>query len=169
MLLSAATYGAPNITSKPKQITLNSDGTLECHASGGYPGGQIRWFDEDGKEKTEDAHMLATPMDGGLFQLSSRLKLQKRSISSKYTCAVFNASGGKDGEATCDFTCEATCEVTCESKTEGRCRFRLPGSVLLLSTTTTSFSCWCSLSYGGCKSVTSHKPLFVGTGVVRKP
>lgn len=115
-----AKYGAPTITSRPKKITLNSGGTLECRASGGYPKGQIRWFDENGKEKTEDAKMLATPMDGGLFQLSSRLTLQKRSISSKYNCTVFNASGRLDGEVTCDFTCEATCEVKCGPTMEGQ-------------------------------------------------
>lgn len=170
VLLSAAKYRPPTITSTPKKIALNSDGILECRASGGYPEGRIRWFDEKGKEKMEDAQMPATPMDGGLFQLTSRLKLQKRSISSKYNCTVFSASGGLDGEVTCDFTCEATCEVTCEPKLEGTCCFRLLGSVLLLSTTaTTLFSCCCSLRYGGCKCVTSHKPLFVGTGVGRKP
>uniref|UniRef100_A0A3B5K7W9 Ig-like domain-containing protein n=2 Tax=Takifugu rubripes TaxID=31033 RepID=A0A3B5K7W9_TAKRU len=119
-LIVTAKYRAPTITSRPKKITLNSGGTLECRASGGYPKGQIRWFDENGKEKTEDAKMLATPMDGGLFQLSSRLTLQKRSISSKYNCTVFNASGGLDGEVTCDFTCEATCEVKCGPTTEER-------------------------------------------------
>ncbi|XP_056890603.1 butyrophilin-like protein 10 isoform X2 [Takifugu flavidus] len=112
-LIVTAKYGTPTITSRPKKITLNSGGTLECRASGGYPEGQIRWFDENGKEKTDDAKMFATPMDGGLFQLSSRLRLQKRSISSKYNCTVFNASGGLDGEVTCDFTCEGTCEVKC--------------------------------------------------------
>ncbi|TNM86202.1 hypothetical protein fugu_008473 [Takifugu bimaculatus] len=99
-LIVTAKYGTPTISSRPKKITLNSGGTLECRASGGYPEGQIRWFDENGKEKTEDAKMSATPMDGGLFQLSSRLTLQKRSISSKYNCTVFNASGGLDGEVT---------------------------------------------------------------------
>lgn len=153
-LLSAAKYGAPTITSTPKEITFKSDGTLECRAGGGYPVGQIRWFDGEGKEKRADAPMLATPMDGGLFQLSSRLVLQKGSISSEYNCTVFNASGRREGEAT----------YQPEPKTDGTSRFRLLGSVLLLSTTT-SFSCCCSLSYGGCKSVTFHKPVFVG----RKP
>lgn len=89
--------------------------------------------------------MLATPMDGGLFQLSSRLKLQKGSISPKYTCTVFSASGGREGEATWEP----------KPKTDGTSRFGLLGLVLLLSTTTTQFSCCCSLSYGGCKSVIS--------------
>lgn len=48
----------------------------------------------------------ATKTDGGLFQLSSRLTLQSGSTSSKYICAVFNASGGQEEEVTMEKNAE---------------------------------------------------------------
>lgn len=61
----------------------------------------------------------------GLFQLSSRLNLQKGFNFSICTCAVFNANGGREQEATFEFPPE----------TEGMRPFGLLGSVLILTTT----------------------------------
>ncbi|TNN48504.1 CD276 antigen [Liparis tanakae] len=93
-----AKYSNPTIVSSPKAFAPKTDGTLTCESNGGYPKGQLRWFDEDNKELTSDAPTEAKQTDGGLFQLSSRLVVGKESSVSKYICGVFNASGGREEE-----------------------------------------------------------------------
>lgn len=93
-----AKYSNPTIVSSPKAITPKTDGTLTCESNGGYPKGQLRWFDEDNEEVTSDAPTEAKQTDGGLFQLSSRLVVGKESSVSKYICGVLNASGGREEE-----------------------------------------------------------------------
>lgn len=95
VLLPACRYGALVITHSKM---VNNDSVLECHTSSGLLEGQIRWFDKEGKEK-KGANTNTMKTDRGLFQLSSRLILQDGLAASKYTCAVFNASGGQEEEA----------------------------------------------------------------------
>ncbi|XP_078136454.1 CD276 antigen homolog isoform X2 [Sander vitreus] len=95
-----AKYNKPTIHSNPETIPLNTDVTLMCSSDGGYPKGQLRWFDENNMEWTKSSQMEAKPTEIGLFHLSSKLSLLKGSIFTKYTCKVFNASGDKEEEAT---------------------------------------------------------------------
>lgn len=95
-----ATYSDPTIRSIPEKISEDADNDLICNADGGYPEGQIRWFGEHDVDWTTSAKMDAKPAGNGLFQLSSTLTLLKGSRFSKYTCVVFNATGGKEGSAT---------------------------------------------------------------------
>ncbi|XP_068177609.1 butyrophilin subfamily 2 member A2 [Antennarius striatus] len=92
-----AKYSKPTIISLPETTNQNTDGTLVCKSEGGYPKGQLRWFDErDTRIKNDEIEVMKT--ESGLFQLSSKLTLKQGSVSSKYTCAVFNASEGKQDE-----------------------------------------------------------------------
>ncbi|XP_028455743.1 CD276 antigen homolog isoform X2 [Perca flavescens] len=95
-----AKYNKPTIHSNPEKITLNTDVTLMCNSDGGYPKGQLRWFDEHNTEWTKSSEMEAKQTESGLFNLCSKLSLLKGSIFTKYTCKVFNASGDKEEEAT---------------------------------------------------------------------
>uniref|UniRef100_A0A3P8RKW6 Ig-like domain-containing protein n=1 Tax=Amphiprion percula TaxID=161767 RepID=A0A3P8RKW6_AMPPE len=95
-----ATYRDPTIRSIPEKISEDADNDLICNADGGYPKGQLRWFDENNVEWTRSAEMDVRQTDNGLFQLSSKLTLLKGSRFSKYTCVVFNATGGKGGSTT---------------------------------------------------------------------
>ncbi|XP_031144748.1 CD276 antigen homolog isoform X1 [Sander lucioperca] len=95
-----AKYNKPTIHSNPETITVNTDVTLMCDSDGGYPKGQLRWFDENKTEWTKSSQMEAKLTESGLFHLSSKLSLLKGSIFTKYTCKVFNASGDKEEEAT---------------------------------------------------------------------
>lgn len=74
---------------------------------------------------TENTKMEELQTGEGLFQLSSRLNLQKGFNFSNCTCAVFNANGGREQEATFSFPPEP----------EGMKPFGLLGSVLILTTT----------------------------------
>ncbi|XP_039469717.1 uncharacterized protein zgc:174863 isoform X2 [Oreochromis aureus] len=95
-----ARYSVPTVHSIPEIIVPNTDSTLICESRGGYPNGTLRWFDEEKHEWTKSSEMEATQSDDGLFQLTSRLSLLGGSTFPKYTCAVFNASGGKEDEKT---------------------------------------------------------------------
>lgn len=96
----AAKYSAPTVTLTRGKTTPKMYGTLLCKSGGGYPEGQLRWFDVHNKEWTSSAKMEAREMEDGLFELSSSLTLLSGSFFSKYTCAVFNATGGKENEFT---------------------------------------------------------------------
>lgn len=95
-----AKYSVPTVYSIPEKIVPNTDSTLVCESRGGYPQGTIRWFDAEKHEWTASSKMEVTQSDDGLFQLTSRLSLSRGSTFSKYTCAVFNASRGKEDEKT---------------------------------------------------------------------
>uniref|UniRef100_A0A3P9DD49 Ig-like domain-containing protein n=1 Tax=Maylandia zebra TaxID=106582 RepID=A0A3P9DD49_9CICH len=95
-----AKYSVPTVYSIPEKIVPNSESTLICESRGGYPQGTIRWFVEEKHDWTGSSKMEAKQSDDGLFQLTSRLSLSRGSTFSKYTCAVFNASGGKENEKT---------------------------------------------------------------------
>ncbi|XP_040892582.1 poliovirus receptor-like isoform X2 [Toxotes jaculatrix] len=94
-----AKYSVPVIHSRPEKITRTADGTLICDADGGYPQGEIRWFVEDKTDWTRSSKMEVTVTENGLLKLTSKLPLLHGSIFSKYTCVVYNASGGKEDEA----------------------------------------------------------------------
>ncbi|XP_073326667.1 poliovirus receptor-like isoform X2 [Pagrus major] len=95
-----AKYSKPTIISEPEKITQSTGGTLVCNSVGGYPKGQIRWFGELNEDWTKSAEMEVKQTKIGLFNLSSKLTLLQGSTYSKYKCAVFNTSGGKEDEAT---------------------------------------------------------------------
>uniref|UniRef100_A0A3P9DC11 Ig-like domain-containing protein n=1 Tax=Maylandia zebra TaxID=106582 RepID=A0A3P9DC11_9CICH len=95
-----AKYSISTLYSIPEKIVPNTDSTLVCESRGGYPQGTIRWFVEEKHDWTGSSEMEAKQSDDGLFQLTSRLSLSRGSTFSKYTCAVFNASGGKENEKT---------------------------------------------------------------------
>lgn len=86
------------MTSTPERLTGDTDGVLTCTSEGGYPEGKLRWFDEHNAEWTKSAEMQAVKMKDGLFRLSSSLTLLRGSTFSKYTCMVYNHSGGKEEE-----------------------------------------------------------------------
>ncbi|KAM9363150.1 butyrophilin subfamily 1 member A1 isoform 2-T2 [Symphorus nematophorus] len=95
-----AKYSAPTIKAIPEKINRNTEGILVCNSNGGYPQGELRWFDHDGMEWTKSAKMETEQTEKGLFQLTSKMTLLQGSIFSQYTCVVFNASGVKEDEAT---------------------------------------------------------------------
>ncbi|XP_034752901.1 CD276 antigen [Etheostoma cragini] len=95
-----AKYNKPTIHSDPQKILPNTDFTLTCESDGGYPKGQLRWFDEHNTEWTKSSQKEENQKESGLFNLSSKLHLRKGSVFTKYTCKVFNASNGKEDEAT---------------------------------------------------------------------
>lgn len=98
-----AKYSTPTIN-KIDAVTDNTEAILKCDTFGGYPEGRLRWFDVDRQEWTNSATMVSKKTESGLFHLSSTLPLMRKSTFSKYTCGVFNASEGKEDEATIDFT-----------------------------------------------------------------
>ncbi|XP_032356231.1 CD276 antigen isoform X2 [Etheostoma spectabile] len=95
-----AKYKKPTIHSDPQKILSNTDVTLTCKSSEGYPKGQLRWFDEHNVEWTISSQKEEDQTESGLFNLCSKLYLRKGSTFTKYTCKVFNASDGKEDEAT---------------------------------------------------------------------
>lgn len=94
-----AKYSTPTINSIPEAKTGTTVGTLVCESNGGYPKGKISWYGEQGEDWTKSAELEVKETEDGLFQLTSRLSLLRGSIFSKYTCVVFNATGGKEEEA----------------------------------------------------------------------
>lgn len=94
-----AKYSEPIISSIPEKITPGSNGELTCETHGGYPKGDIRWFVNDNTDWTKSSKMEVKGAQDGLLHLSSKLPLLHGSIFSKYTCIVYNATGGKEAEA----------------------------------------------------------------------
>ncbi|XP_012728620.2 CD276 antigen isoform X1 [Fundulus heteroclitus] len=92
-----ARYNYPTADKTLEKGRSNVDQTLVCNASGGYPEGQLRWFDNYKTDWTKSAKLTVTKDENGLFMLSSELHLLKGSIFPEYTCVVYNASGGKEG------------------------------------------------------------------------
>lgn len=95
-LTVTAKYNKPTVA---KVNSVDTQTTLSCVADGGYPKGELRWFDE------HNVPLLTTPtveklLSNGLFQLLSELSLPQMSNSSKYTCTVFDGNGSKEDEAT---------------------------------------------------------------------
>ncbi|KAK0132741.1 CD276 antigen [Merluccius polli] len=85
-------YGPPTISFEEKKMILT------CKASGGFPEGRIHWFDEHKSNWTRSAKQDAIKTEDGRFNLTSRMELLAGSLMSKYTCAVYNSSGGREGE-----------------------------------------------------------------------
>lgn len=114
----AAKYSAPTVRFISGKTAPNMEDTLLCTSGGGYPQGQLRWFDVHNEEWTGSAKMEASEMEDGLFELSSRLTLLSGSTFSKYTCAVFNDKGDRENEFTFD-TAETT--TVNPRNDEGKC------------------------------------------------
>lgn len=94
-----------SVTAKYNEPKIDYDsgtpgGTLMCESDGGFPQGHIRWLSELKDDWTSSSQMEAKNTESGLFHLSSKLPLQPGSRFSNYTCVVFNATGGKEGEKT---------------------------------------------------------------------
>ncbi|XP_005998595.1 programmed cell death 1 ligand 2-like [Latimeria chalumnae] len=66
---------------------------ISCKTSRGYPLGQIHWFDESGKNRTESAVFSYTRTSEGLYNIVSNLTLSGHN-SSKYNCTVWNERSG---------------------------------------------------------------------------
>ncbi|KAK2816871.1 hypothetical protein Q5P01_025062 [Channa striata] len=97
----AAKYNTPTITSIPARIPQGADATLICKTDGGFPKGQLRWFDNYKTDWTKSSEMTFEETKDGLYHLSSKLTLKSGSIF-KYTCVVYNASEEKVDEAKFD-------------------------------------------------------------------
>lgn len=121
----AAKYNAPTIIVESE--TENSNQNLVCKSDGGYPEGQLRWFDKNNIERTQNAVSDAKQAKSGLFELSSKLSLKKESITG-YTCAVFSGSGTKVHEVKSK---DAIHKNGKDSKRTGTCCFKYFASVLL--------------------------------------
>ncbi|XP_049576804.1 T-lymphocyte activation antigen CD80 [Syngnathus scovelli] len=93
-----AKYKTPSIRTTSTNVGPSSPVTLTCRSEGGYPKGRLGWF-VGTTGQGESAETVAEAMENGLFSLSSELTLSLGQDASKYTCMVFNASGGIDGEA----------------------------------------------------------------------
>ncbi|XP_008412954.1 CD276 antigen isoform X2 [Poecilia reticulata] len=91
-----ARYNAPIVDSIDEEIVRNAYKSLICKATGGYPKGKLRWFDEHKMEWTASAELTVNKTEDGLFELFSKLPLMKGSTFSQYTCVVYNASGNKE-------------------------------------------------------------------------
>ncbi|MEQ2277542.1 hypothetical protein XENORESO_004181 [Xenotaenia resolanae] len=94
-----AKYNTPTVRSIDQKDIPNVHKTLICEASGGYPEGHLRWFDENKTEWTKSAKLTEKKRNDGLFELSSELPLLTGSTFSEYTCVVYNASYGKEDSA----------------------------------------------------------------------
>ncbi|XP_061589108.1 T-lymphocyte activation antigen CD80 isoform X2 [Cololabis saira] len=90
-----AKYSQPTVESIHQGATLKA---LHCVSVGGYPAGELRWFDAERYDWTGSATTEMTKMDNGLFNLSSTLALSEKSTFPKYICAVFNSSRRKEAE-----------------------------------------------------------------------
>ncbi|XP_007569652.1 CD276 antigen homolog isoform X1 [Poecilia formosa] len=96
-----AKYEAPSVDSIDEKVVPNAHKSLICKATGGYPEGKLRWFDEKKTEWTKSAEpTIVNQTEDGLLEISSKLPLMKLSTSDEYTCVVYNASDGKEGSAT---------------------------------------------------------------------
>ncbi|XP_030638174.1 uncharacterized protein zgc:174863 [Chanos chanos] len=95
-----AQYKTPIITSRPK--TDVEDGKvvdLYCNASGGYPKGSIKWFDQYNTDWTKSAELQATVTEDKLVNLSSKLHIPNFDSSlAPYKCIVFNSKNVQEGE-----------------------------------------------------------------------
>ncbi|XP_077381219.1 T-lymphocyte activation antigen CD86 [Festucalex cinctus] len=94
-----AKYNTPSIHTTTANVTPNSKVTLTCRSEGGYPKGRLGWFVGANAQEDASAETVARVLENGLFSLSTELTLSQGWDSSKYTCVVFNVSGGKDDEA----------------------------------------------------------------------
>uniref|UniRef100_A0A3Q2CNK0 Ig-like domain-containing protein n=1 Tax=Cyprinodon variegatus TaxID=28743 RepID=A0A3Q2CNK0_CYPVA len=69
--------------------------TLICEATGGYPEGNLRWIVENNTDWTKSSKQTATKMENGLLKMHSELPLLKGSTFDRYSCVLFNSSGGR--------------------------------------------------------------------------
>ncbi|MGH0153653.1 UNVERIFIED_CONTAM: hypothetical protein FKN15_025442 [Acipenser sinensis] len=86
-----APYSVPVISSVPGiNIEDSMPVTLTCNASGGYPPGQIHWFDQLDSNWTKSSALRTTPTQDGRFNLSSVFTTTASSSMALYKCVVVN-------------------------------------------------------------------------------
>lgn len=95
----AAKYDTPTLKSIDPENSPNVNKILICETRGGYPQGELRWFDENKTEWTKSAKLLVNRTKNSV-DLHSVLDLLKGSTFSEYTCVVYNSSGSKEESAT---------------------------------------------------------------------
>ncbi|XP_036372931.1 cytotoxic and regulatory T-cell molecule isoform X2 [Megalops cyprinoides] len=94
-----APYTKPTMGSIPeKDIDDDTDVTLYCNASGGYPLGMIHWFDQFGTNWTRSAVTTALETEDKRINLVSKFTLKASSVHPGYRCSVLNSNGVKEGE-----------------------------------------------------------------------
>ncbi|XP_011472152.1 uncharacterized protein LOC101156630 isoform X1 [Oryzias latipes] len=93
-----ARYNQPTIKQTKKTKTSNVASYLICESFGGYPEGELRWFDEHDKDWTKSSNMTVKKTDNGLFKLSSWLPLMSGSTYESYTCKVYDGKGVEEGK-----------------------------------------------------------------------
>ncbi|RXM34223.1 Hematological and neurological expressed 1-like protein [Acipenser ruthenus] len=85
-----APYSVPVISSVPGiNIEDSMPVTLTCNASGGYPPGQIHWF-EQLSNRTNSSALSTIPTQDGRFNLSSVFTMTASSSMALYKCVVVN-------------------------------------------------------------------------------
>ncbi|XP_064176526.1 CD276 antigen-like isoform X2 [Anguilla rostrata] len=95
-----ATYSKPDMSSVPeKDLQEGMEVTLFCNASGGYPVGMIRWYDQYGTDWTPSAEMTVVETTDKRTNLSSKVTLRASSITPQYRCLVLNNNGVEEGKA----------------------------------------------------------------------
>ncbi|XP_061882972.1 advanced glycosylation end product-specific receptor [Entelurus aequoreus] len=99
-LYVAARYSQPTILSTPVDVSPKSQVTLTCSSEGGYPMGRLGWLFGPTRKEIRSNETEANVTQNGLFHLSSKLNVPPEENASDYTCVVFNATGGEDGNAT---------------------------------------------------------------------
>ncbi|KAK6478176.1 hypothetical protein HHUSO_G20448 [Huso huso] len=86
-----APYSVPVISSVPGiNIEDSMPVTLTCNASGGYPPGQIHWFDQLDSNWTKSSALRTIPTQDGRFNLSSVFTTTASSSMALYKCVVVN-------------------------------------------------------------------------------
>ncbi|KAK1163710.1 CD276 antigen-like isoform X2 [Acipenser oxyrinchus oxyrinchus] len=86
-----APYSVPVISSLPGiNIEDSMPVTLTCNASGGYPPGQIHWFDQLDSNWTKSSALRTIPTQDGRFNLSSVFTTTASSSMALYKCVVVN-------------------------------------------------------------------------------
>ncbi|XP_041077945.1 CD276 antigen homolog isoform X2 [Polyodon spathula] len=91
ILRVTAPYSVPVISSVPGiNIEDSMLVTLTCNASGGYPPGQIHWFDQLDSNWTKSSVLRIIPTQDGRFNLTSIFNTTASSSMSLYKCVVVN-------------------------------------------------------------------------------
>lgn len=96
-----AKYREPVISSKQEKIENDGAADLLCQVSGGYPAGNIHWFDQSNTNWTNSATLQKTQGDDGLYNLSSTLSYRRFDTSwAPFKCVVLNSKYEEEGRST---------------------------------------------------------------------
>ncbi|KAJ8363481.1 hypothetical protein SKAU_G00123120 [Synaphobranchus kaupii] len=95
-----ATYSQPDMSSVPeKDIVEDTEITLFCNASGGYPVGMVHWYGVFGTNWTRSAVTTVEKTTDKRVNLSSKYTLRASSSFPTYRCSVLNSKGVEEGKA----------------------------------------------------------------------